>query len=186
MAVYRYNVVVEVDIDTKKANQGNQEQKRMMRSLEQETIDSQRRMDNELEKSVRQHQQASHRAYNDRVADLRRQEQRHIESEQIKAEATRKWTKDFEAQQKLQQQALKETYRMLSDNNAFDGAIARKRKTAIEYGKVIDDIVGKTEKLSGKQLLGDSNTAERNRIIREGEDRQIKNMLDAQRERLRY
>lgn len=87
MAVYRYNVVVEVDIDTKKANQGNQEQKRMMRSLEQETIDSQRRMDNELEKSIRQHQQASHRAYNDRVADLRRQEQRFLESQRVVQES---------------------------------------------------------------------------------------------------
>ena len=52
MATYTYTVQVNVNIDTDKMNTGKREQQQILRSMEQDVIDSQRRINSELDASA--------------------------------------------------------------------------------------------------------------------------------------
>jgi hypothetical protein len=180
IATYRYNVVVEVSIDTNKMNAGNRGQKDALRSIEKEAIESSRRINNEIDRNATNAAEKRNAVIN----DYKRQTAQFKESQLEQQNQMKNAVAQFAAHERQKQSQLSDTYKMLADNKAFDKFTTNSRQTSVEYGKIIDEMLGKQRQITGKDILGDAGTPQRNQQLKQAQEAQIADMLDAQKKRL--
>lgn len=144
MSTFRYNVVVAVSIDTDKMNRGNQAQKQVLRQMESEVVQSQKRIDKELQNSINQRLEQEKRFTdaNARNAAFRRQSA--IDDYKAQTKAHEKGITDRIAAMQKEQQAINQNYenhRKVVRQMQIDEA-RRATVQAIEQRKLAETTIG--------------------------------------------
>lgn len=144
---YRYNVVVKLDIETNGANQGKQQAQDGLRQWEQQAIQSAQRVANEMRTASTE----TAKAYKNSMDLMNNYNNQRIERErQINLIAS----SNFKAEEEKKKQAFRDTVRYIESQDPYSKFFFKSKQEGLAFGKTLDEIFGKSKKLSADDILG--------------------------------